>query len=139
MHPEATDITEPLMFRRSYPGAKEQVRQVRADLAAIAAGCPLADDLVLLGSELVTNAIMHSKSGQPGGEFTVRAQVRPGSYAWLEVEDQGGPWIEHEADEEHGHGLDLVKALAGGKWDIEPGKAPGTRTVWVWLDWPGES
>ena len=89
-----------------------------------------------MASELSTNAIVHSRSGLPGGVFTVRAEVHPGDFAWLEVEDQGGPWMEHEADEEHGRGLAIVKTLAGdGNWTVENGTTPGTRVVWVWLDW----
>ena len=129
--PEATS------FRRSYPGTDDQVRQVRADLASLVDSCPLADDLILLASELSTNAVVHSRSGQPGGTFTVRAEVRPGGYAWLEVEDQGGLWIERPPGDDHGRGLVLVAALAGdGNWIVEDGDTPGTRVVWVWLDWP---
>lgn len=136
MHTETTK-PEAMTFRRTYPGAEDQVRQVRRDLAPLVDGCPLADDFILIASELSTNAVVHSRSGQPGGEFTVRAEVRPGDYAWLEVEDQGGPWFERQAND-HGRGLVLVAALAGdGNWVVENGNAPGTRVVWVWLDWPG--
>jgi two-component sensor histidine kinase len=99
-------------------------------------GCPFADDFILLASELATNAIVHSRSGLPGGVFTVRAEVQPGDFASLEVEDQGGPWIERDSGDEHGRGLALVAALAGDEnWTIESGNSPGTRVVWVWLDW----
>src|SRR5580704_1383775 len=98
MHPEATDLPEATRFRRSYPGVKEQVHQVRADLAHVAAGFPAADDLVLIGSELATNAVLHSRSGHPGETFTVRAEVHPGQYASLEVEDQGGDWASPPPD-----------------------------------------
>jgi anti-sigma regulatory factor (Ser/Thr protein kinase) len=89
-----------------------------------------------LASELSANAVVHSRSGLPGGAFTVRAEIRPGDYAWLEVEDHGGPWVEKDSDEEHGRGLAMVAALVGdGNWTIEDGGTPGTRVVWVWLDW----
>jgi anti-sigma regulatory factor (Ser/Thr protein kinase) len=52
--------------------------------------CPLADDLVLLASELVTNAILHSESSHPGRTFTVGAVLCPGNYARVQVIDQGG-------------------------------------------------
>jgi serine/threonine-protein kinase RsbW len=105
MHTETVKPPEATTFERSYPGTNDQVRQVRADLTPMVEGCPRADDLVLLASELSTNAIVHSRSGVPGGIFTVRAEVRPGDFAWLEVEDQGGPWIERETGEEGGRGL----------------------------------
>jgi anti-sigma regulatory factor (Ser/Thr protein kinase) len=138
MHAETAKLPEAIRFHRSYPGRDDQVRQVRADLASLVAGSPVADDFILLASEVVTNAIVHSRSGLPDGVFTVRAEVHPDDFAWLEVEDQGGPWIEPATpDEEHGRGLALVAALAGdGNWTVEDGSTPGTRVVWVWLDWP---
>ena len=82
--------------------------------------------------------LVHSRSGLPGGVFTVRVEVRTGAFAYLEVEDRGGPWIEREPDEERGRGLALVAALAGdGKWAIQAGGAPGTRVVRLQLDWDG--
>lgn len=136
MRAETAKPAERITFERSYPGMKEQVREVRADLVAVAKDCPFADDLILLASELSANAVVHSRSGLPGGAFTVRVELRPGDYAWLEVEDQGGPWIENDPGEEHGRGLAMVAALAGeGNWTVEDGSTPGTRVVWAWLDW----
>jgi anti-sigma regulatory factor (Ser/Thr protein kinase) len=123
-------------FERSYPGTAEQVREVRADLTAVVKDCPFADDFVLLASELSANAVVHSRSGQPGGAFTVRAEIRPGHYAWLQVEDQGGPWIEREPGVERGRGLALVAYLVGeDNWLVQDGSVPGTRVVWARLDW----
>jgi len=141
MHPEATDLPKATTFDRSYPGEKKQVHQVRVDLAPVVAGFPAADDLILLASELVTNAVLHSRSGRPGEKFTVRAEVHPGHYAWLEVEDQGGGWAERDPnDDEHGRGLGILAYLAGdGNWGVEPGDTPGTRVVWARLDWPEAS
>jgi serine/threonine-protein kinase RsbW len=139
MHVEATKPPAATRFHRSYPGTQDQVRNVRADLALVVDGWPLADDFVLLASELSTNAIVHSRSGLPGGAFTIRAEVRPGLYAWLEVEDQGGPWIERDTGEEHGRGLALVACLAGeGNWMIKDGSAPGTRVVRAKLYWAAQ-
>jgi serine/threonine-protein kinase RsbW len=140
MRAETTKPPGGTTFERSYPGTREQVREVRADLAAVVKDCPFADDFVLLASELSANAVVHSRSGQPGGAFTVRAEIRPGHYAWLEVEDQGGPWIEGESGEERGRGLALVACLAGkDNWVIQDGSAPGTRVVWARLDWAARS
>jgi two-component sensor histidine kinase len=117
---------------------KDHVRQVRKDLAPVVEGCPVADDLILLASELCANAVVHSRSGLPGGTFTVRVEVSPGTFACVEVEDQGGPWVERKPGEERGRGLAMVAAIAGdGNWAIEAGEAPGTRVVWVQLDWDG--
>lgn len=138
MHIETTKPMDATTFHRSYPGTDDQLRHVRADLAPVLGDCPLADDFILIASELSANAVVHSRSGLPGGVFTVRAEVRPGDYACLEVEDQGGAWIERKPGDDHGRGLVLVAALAGdGNWTVEDGDTPGTRVVWVWLDWPG--
>jgi anti-sigma regulatory factor (Ser/Thr protein kinase) len=127
----------PVRFQRAYDGAASEVRQVRADLAAVAEGCPAADELVLLASELATNAIMHSRSGEPGATFTVRAELRHGDYARLGVEDQGGDWTARaggDQDDERGRGLAIVAAIAGdGNWGIETGDT--RRIVWVRLAW----
>jgi anti-sigma regulatory factor (Ser/Thr protein kinase) len=138
MESESTKPSEATYFERVYSGTKDQVRQVRKDLGPVLDGCPVADDFVLLASELVTNAIVHSKSRLAGGMFTVRAEVRPGDFTWLEVEDQGGPWAERKPDDERGRGLAMVAALAGeDNWGVEGGNAPGTRLVWARLDWDG--
>jgi serine/threonine-protein kinase RsbW len=76
MHVEEPKPAEAPWFERSYPGTKDQVRQVREDLGPVLDGCPVADDFVLPASELVTNAVGHSRSGLPGGLFTVRVEMR---------------------------------------------------------------
>jgi transcriptional regulator with XRE-family HTH domain len=74
-----------------------QVGRAREFLRRVLAGFPVADDLVLICSELAANAVVHSDSARPGGQFTVRAEVREGDYAWVEVEDQGGRWAPGES------------------------------------------
>ena len=76
----------------TYPGSPEHISAVRADLRPLLRGCPMADDVILCASELAANAAIHSHSRLPGGTFTVRAKISPGDYAWIEVEDNGGPW-----------------------------------------------
>ncbi len=137
MQTEPLKAPETTSFERAYPGTASQVRRVRADLTAMVGGFPLADDLVLLASELAANSVLHSRSREPGGRFTVRLYVRPGDYAWLEIEDEGGPWIASEPDDERGRGLAIVAAIAGdGNWGIDDGITPGTRVLWVRLNWP---
>jgi anti-sigma regulatory factor (Ser/Thr protein kinase) len=127
----------PVAFQRSYAGTTDQVALVRADLAQVAEGSPVADDLLLLASEISTNALMHSRSGLPGQTFTVRAELRPGRCAWLEVEDQGGDWVRRESDDEHGRGLAILACLVGaGNWGVELSEETGACVVWARLDWP---
>jgi anti-sigma regulatory factor (Ser/Thr protein kinase) len=125
---------EAIIFERDYRGTIDQAQHVRADLKQVAAGCPVSDDLVLLASELSTNAILHSRSGHPDRTFTVRVTLYPGDYAWGEVVDQGGTWTADEVDEEHGRGLAIVAAVAGdGNWGIDGSAA--SRAAWFRLDW----
>lgn len=119
----------------AYPGEPRQARTVRADLLAALHGCPIADDCVLIASELAANAATHSRSGIPGGLFTLRSRISPGDYVWIEIEDQGGPWTAPAHHDGRPHGLDIVARLAGtGNWGIDGDE--GGRTVWVRLDWP---
>ena len=135
MQTQAANSPGTTAFRRTYPGTVLHVRRVRADLAPFTAGYPRADDLILLASELAANAAQHSNSRKPGGKFTVRAQLRTGECARLEVEDQGGPWTIREHGDERPHGLDLVAMLAGeGNWGAGE-TSSGTRVVWVRLGW----
>jgi hypothetical protein len=126
--------------RRTYirrcPGEGGQARLVRAALALLLDGCPRADDVLLITSELAANAGVHSKSATPGGQFIVRVEVYCGNYVWIEVEDQGGPWTPGEVHDGYVHGLDLLDALVGaGNWGID-GDAEHGRIVWARLDWP---
>jgi len=108
-------------------GDTAQVRAARRFVAELLGETwPNVDEAVLLTSELASNAILHSASGRRGGKFTVRAAVRPGDYLWVEVEDEGGPWMQHAGDSERGHGLDIVAALAD-EW----GRDGDPLTGWV--------
>ncbi|MGH3158816.1 MAG: ATP-binding protein [Streptosporangiaceae bacterium] len=125
-----------LQYARSYPGRRDQVRQVRTFLRAVMAGLPRADDAVTVGSELAANSCLHSRSGLPGATFTVRAEVSEGDYLYVAVEDDGGPWQPRSCDVVPEHGLDLVKAIAGPSgWGISGDYS--SRTVWARLCWPG--
>jgi serine/threonine-protein kinase RsbW len=143
-------------YSAKFPGRPEQVRNVRRAVAGCLAGCPAADDMVLIASELATNAIRHSAS--KGAFFTVRVEVLPGS-ARLECEDLGGEWRPNPAWWEAakagrcshgGHGWDgetcsdddglgrrglaIVEAIAGpGGWGVQT-TSGGGRVVWARVD-----
>jgi serine/threonine-protein kinase RsbW len=134
MQMDTPEVPEVIAFERGYPGHPSQASHVRADLAKIAADCPAIDELILLASELVTNATLHTRSGLPGGRFTVRAYLYPGDYAWVGVEDQGGEWADAPPGDEHGRGLAIVAAIAGpGNWGIDGNT--GCRVAWYRLNW----
>src|SRR5215472_10221598 len=82
---------ERILARRTFPGVPGQVSVARRWLAQMIDGFAAAEDVLLACSELSTNAIMHSASGQPGGQFTVRLAIRQ-DIVRVEVLDQGGAW-----------------------------------------------
>jgi two-component sensor histidine kinase len=129
--------TSTITLARTYPGRPDQIQRVRADLRALLATCPVAEDAILCASELATNATSHSRSGQPGGRLAIHAKVCPGEFVQVEVRDQGGPWADAGNDGDRPHGLDIVRAVAGdGNWGIAGSDADG-RAVWVRLGWTG--
>lgn len=134
MQPPVPSALAPRTLDATYPGRPDQIRQVRADLRAVLGNCPVADDAILCASELATNAVLHSRSGLPGGTFTVRAASRKFASICIEVEDKGGPWSSPPTNGQLGrHGLDIVRGLAS-QWAIEGGET--RRIVWAVLDCP---
>jgi anti-sigma regulatory factor (Ser/Thr protein kinase) len=114
----------------TYPAEPRQVGAARAALTGWLAGCPRADEAVLVASEFATNSVLHSAS-RHGGVFTLRVEVGEDRLR-IEVEDAGGPWRGGARDDGRPHGFDVVAAMAGaGNWGIE-GDARG-RVAWVRL------
>ncbi|HUY47390.1 MAG TPA: ATP-binding protein [Streptosporangiaceae bacterium] len=123
--------TAPLIaWSRTFPAAPAQAGEARRFLAGILDGHPATDDAVLCLSELVTNACLHSRSREPGGCFTVRAQLHD-CLLRVEVTDQGGPWTwPAHADEQHGRGL-LILAQLAKAW----GRTGDSQTGWtLWYE-----
>ena len=121
----------PPVIAHVFAGDAGQVRAARRFLAGVLGGCPAADDVLLCVSELATNAVLHSRSGRPGGRFTVSATVQAGSVR-VAVSDEGGPWHERDGDGQGGRGLLIVGELAS-RWGRDEGGAG--RTVWFEIDW----
>jgi hypothetical protein len=130
IHPATT----PHRHSQVFPARPDQVREARAFLRAALDGCPVADDAVLCVSELGANAVLHSDSRKAGGTFTVRAEVHPGDYLWVEVEDNGGRWNQHAHADGRPHGLDIVRALAADS-GIDGDPVTGW-VAWARLDLP---
>lgn len=115
------------------PGCPEHVATARSFVAAALGDWPQADVAVLLTSETVTNAVLHSDSSRPGGTVTV-AVTACGGGVRVEVSDAGSadtvPVVRDSGCTAGGHGLRLVQQLAS-HWDYVR-DASGT-TVWFWI------
>jgi serine/threonine-protein kinase RsbW len=133
MQPAAPNTLALRTSEITYPGAAEHIRRVRNDLRPLLAGCPMADEIILCASELAANAALHSNSRQPGGTFTVHAEISLGHYARIEIEDDGGPWTPTTTNSAGHHGLDIVRTLAT-DWGTKGDHT--TRTTWARFDWP---
>jgi anti-sigma regulatory factor (Ser/Thr protein kinase) len=110
---------------RSAAIARQAARQL------LGARHPATETAMLLVSELVTNAVQHSKSGEPGGSVTVALCPGPAGLL-IQVRDDGGqsePRVTGlSADAaEHGYGLRLVDALAE-RWGTI--SSPDGRITW---------
>ena len=94
---------------------------------------PRLDDAVLMVSELVTNAIVHSNSRQPGGTVTVTV-LESADGVRVEVADCGSelstPMVRADRCAADGHGLFLVQSLAD-QWGYLRSEAGAT--VWFRL------
>lgn len=116
------------------PGQPETLALARAwVLGLLPTGCPRADDVALVVSELATNAVIHSASGMPGGVVDVLVDIELDAVA-VAVVDQGPALVPAmRPDGESGRGLQIVTALADA---YEVTTTPAGRTVWCRLDWP---
>jgi anti-sigma regulatory factor (Ser/Thr protein kinase) len=117
------------------PGRPEHVCAARSFAKkALGEGSPATEAAVLLVSETVTNAVLHSNSRRRGGTVTITI-IRVGGGTRIEVTDDGSqasaPVVKGHGCVSGGHGLFLVQTLAD-QWGYVRDDA-GT-TVWFWLD-----
>ena len=118
------------------PGEPEEVSRVRGFIARTLASAGLpgvdSDAATLLTSELVTNAILHTDSGKPGGSVSVVVRRLPDGLL-VEVIDDGSastPVVKSDPLAGEGQGLYLVSQMAS-QWGYLRAQA-GT-TVWFYL------
>jgi serine/threonine-protein kinase RsbW len=117
---------------RAFAAQPLQVAQARPFVAGVLSGFSVAADIVLCVSELSSNAVLHSNSRAPGGQFVVRAWISTVGRIRAEVEDRGGPWIPNtDHDDERGRGLLIVATLAT-RWGITGSEAG--RVAWLEFD-----
>jgi anti-sigma regulatory factor (Ser/Thr protein kinase) len=119
---------------RIFDGSPEEVRNVRDFVRQTIQGCPAADDMILLASELAANAIRHTASGA-GGTFSVCVHVQDG-WVRVEVHDLGSetaPSVRRSGSPaESGAGLRVVDAIAD-RWGFHGGQRG--RVVWFEMGW----
>jgi anti-sigma regulatory factor (Ser/Thr protein kinase) len=120
-------------------GHPSQVSAARAFVARTLAASHLkvdSDAATLLTSEVVTNAIQHTKSGVDGSVTIVVIAVPRG--VLVEVIDDGSagvPIVKGDLYAAEGHGLFLVQQLAA-QWGYL--RDPAGTTVWFHLPTPDE-
>ena len=113
----------------SFPATASQVTWARQFLESSLTDSPLAADAVLCLSEVATNSVLHSNSRCEGGRFTVNVERYDEGHVRVEIEDQGGPWIQRTKPEgQQSLGLRIVGQLAR-EWGIKDA-SDNTRTVW---------
>ena len=105
-------MTRPL--RRVFPGRHDQVGCARDFVRRAAGSCPMLDEAVLLTSELCTNALQHTASGD-GGSFEVTV-LRGTGCVRVEVRDDGSKSVPEAGHfgqlSEDGRGLEIVSLIA---------------------------
>lgn len=112
------------------PGMPRYVSVARRLVREALPACPRIDDLMAAATELITNAITHSASGQ-NGTFTVQVRTAP-RWARLEVADEGpkkGP-----PSASNGWGLTIVKGVTDRAAAVI--RPDGKRVAWCEVTWP---
>lgn len=122
------------MIDTTFPPETSSVRAARrAILEALDLDGTIAQDVELMASELIANAVIHA-----GTPITVSASRR-GSIIRVEVADDGAgrPRVKrHSLTSPTGRGLHVIDALST-RWGIEPSDGGPGKTVWFELDLGG--
>jgi anti-sigma regulatory factor (Ser/Thr protein kinase) len=129
-----SNTTATIPQERTFVGSPQEVSNVRHFVRQLIDGCPVTDGVVLLASELATNAIRHTASGADG-TFCILVQAADGQVR-VEVHDMGSvtvPAVRRSGPpRESGVGLAVVEAIAS-RWGFH-GSQFG-RVVWFEIDW----
>jgi serine/threonine-protein kinase RsbW len=115
------------------PSSAAVVRQrISDDLARAGLPASLIDDVMLVATELLSNALRHARA-LPDDQLDVYWDVRHDAVS-IKVTDGGGrhqPHVRHPGPAEpNGRGLSIVETLAE-EWGVEEGGS--TATVWATL------
>ncbi|GGK77370.1 hypothetical protein Sme01_43160 [Sphaerisporangium melleum] len=66
-----------MAWRRAFTGVTEDAPKARAFVRCLLAGTRWVEEVEFATAELVNNALLHSRSGRPGGYFVVEVTRRP--------------------------------------------------------------
>jgi hypothetical protein len=119
-------------WRRVFPGDQPQLGVLRRWLSSLLPDCAARDDVLCVATELATNAVLHTATGQ-GGWFAVEITWY-GPVIRVAVADCGGtgePQLIRDPGGEHGRGLALVQGLA-----VRSGFLGDRHGRLVWADVP---
>lgn len=125
-------VQSELRWRREFPGEERQLAELRRWLEALLPACQERDDVAAVATELGTNAVRHSASGQ-GGSFAVELTQHQ-QMVRVAVADDGAPGEPRVIDDpagEHGRGLLVVQGLS-----VRTGVCGDHRSRLVWADIP---
>ncbi|MDF3297882.1 ATP-binding protein [Streptomyces tropicalis] len=125
--------------RRTFPAEARELRTARNWTRATLDGHPRSEDAALIVTELGTNALRHTDSGNAAGTFHVALTVSELT-TFIAVTDSGSskstPEIQRASlHTTHGRGLGMVAALADG---ITVGGDDSGRTVTAELRVPAD-
>jgi len=124
-----------ILGRITLPGRPECVREARQFVARMLGdGHAQADTAVLLTSELMTNAVRHTRSGLPGGTVELVVAAKAADFMVSVIDggsDTTAPEPGNLAGGENGHGLLLVARLSdewGHDTERDPERTDAERT-----------
>ncbi|WP_157255056.1 ATP-binding protein [Nonomuraea typhae] len=123
----------PAATAKAFVGTAAAIGEAR-DWARCVLGewCPRVEDVLLVISELTTNAVIHSASGAPGGRFAVQIELDATSVGVTCIDMGPALTAAPRPLGEGGHGLKIVKKLAD---TYEVQIQDTSRIVCCWLDW----
>ncbi|WP_232385374.1 ATP-binding protein [Actinomadura violacea] len=118
LEPAASVMGASMSWRRVFPGRVDQIPLARQFAMFLFAETSIAAEVGFVVTELSTNAVRHTRSGQQGGRFTVELVL--GGLAYVGVSDLGGggyPTVRHDplngpVEAEGGRGLRAVSQMA---------------------------
>lgn len=125
MPPASSPLPAKLAVQHIFPGVPIASRHARHWVGTVLSAAlatfylQISEVCELLVAELVANALMHSASGDPGATFTALVEVAASSTDYdvtIHLHDRGPTQRTdnhlRDADDGHGHGLNLIAELA---------------------------